>query len=159
MKKSFIILMFMFFFTTSAFCTRDFIEGIDYTVDFHEKSSEMAATLHINFVGIVPEPSEAEKIVKQKLRIYGNKLIANHKVIRTEKKETRYKNIIGSAWKTNITDPANPIKIKFNEDLAAYVWLGKTKSIVPFPDYITFLKKEQKEFKKKQQLNKSKEKE
>ncbi|MDR1244686.1 MAG: hypothetical protein LBJ98_01755 [Endomicrobium sp.] len=158
MKKSFIILMFTFSFTISAFCTRDFIEGIDYTVDFHEKSPEMAATLHVNFVGVVPEPSEAEKIVKQKLGIYGNKLIASNKVMRTEKKETRYKNIIGSAWKTNITDPANPIKIKFTEDLAAYVWLGKTKSIVPFPDYIVFLKKEQKDFKKKQQLNKSKEK-
>ena len=158
MKKSFIILTFMFSFTILAFCTRDFIEGIDYTVDFHEKSPEMAAILHVNFVGVVPEPSEAEKIVKQKLRIYGNKLIASNKVIRTEKKETHYKNIIGSAWKTNITDPANPIKIKFTEDLAAYVWLGKTKSIVPFPDYIIFLKKEQKDFKKKQQLNKSKEK-
>ena len=158
MKKFFIILMFTFSFTTSVFCTRDFIEGIDYTVDFHEKSPEMAATLHVNFVGVIPEPSKAEKIVKQKLGIYGNKLIASNKVIRTEKKETRYKNIIGSAWKTNITDPTNPIKIKFTEDLAAYVWLGKTKSIVPFPDYIVFLKKEQKDFKKKQQLNKSKEK-
>ncbi|MDR2811677.1 MAG: hypothetical protein LBB06_01025 [Endomicrobium sp.] len=154
MKKSFIILMFMFSFTISAFCTRDFIEGIDYTMDFHEKSSEMAATLHVNFVGVIPDPSEAEKIVKQKLRIYGNNLIASNKVIRTGKKEMRYKNIIGSAWKTDITDPSNPIKIKFSEDLAAYVWLGKTKSIVPFPDYITFLKKEQKNFKKKQQLNK-----
>jgi hypothetical protein len=157
MKKFFIILMFTFYFTISAFCTRDFIEGIDYTVDFHEKSPEMAATLHVTFVGAAPEPSEAEQIVKQKLRIYGNKLIASNKVIRTEKK-THYKNIIGSAWKTNITDHADPIKIKFTEDLAAYVWLGKTKSIVPFPDYIIFLKKEQKNFKRKQQLNKSKEK-
>jgi hypothetical protein len=48
-------------------------------------------------------------------------------------------------------DPENPIKIKFTEDLAAYVWLGKTKSIVPFPDYINFLKK-QKDFREKQQL-------
>jgi hypothetical protein len=136
--------MFTFSFTISVFCTRDFIKGIDYTIDFHEKSPEMAATLHINFVGVVPEPSEAEKIVKQKLRIYGNNLIASNKVvICTKKKETRCKNIIGSAWKANITDPANPIKIKFSEDLAAYVWLGKTKSIVPFPDYMTFLKKEQ----------------
>jgi hypothetical protein len=127
-------------------------------VDFHEKSPEMAATLHVIFAGVVPEPSEAEKIVKQELRIYGNNLIASNKVMRIEKKEKRYKNIIGSAWKTDITDPANPIKIKFTEDLAAYVWLGKTKTIVPFPDYMTFLKKEQKDFKKKQQLNKSKEK-
>jgi hypothetical protein len=76
----------MFSFTISAFCTKDFIEGIDYTVDFHEKSPEMAATLHVNFVGVVPEPSEAEKIVKQKLRIYGNKLIASNKVMHIEKK-------------------------------------------------------------------------
>jgi hypothetical protein len=148
MKKSFIVLAFMFSFAASTFCTRDFIEGIDYIVDFHEKSPEMAATLHINFVKIVPEPSDAEKIVKQKLKIYSNKLITNNKAIRTEKKETRYKNIIGSAWKPNIANPESPIKIKFTKNLAAYVWLGKTKSIVPFPDYISFLKKEQKNSRK-----------
>jgi hypothetical protein len=143
MKKSFIISIFTFFFTIPAFCTKDFIKGIDYTIDFHEKSPGMAATLHINFIGVVPEPSEAEKIVKQKLIIYGNNLITSNKTICTEKK-AHYKNIIGSAWKANIADPTNPIKIKFSEDFAAYVWLGKTKSIVSFPDYITFLKKQKK---------------
>ncbi|MDR3306117.1 MAG: hypothetical protein LBS61_00320 [Endomicrobium sp.] len=157
MKKLFITLMFIFSFTIAAFGVRDFIEGTDYTVDFHEKSPEMAATLRVNFTEVVPEPAEAEKIVKQNLKLYGDKLIASNKVIRAEKKETLYKNIIGSAWRANVTDPANPIKIKFNENLAAYVWLGKMKTIVPFPDYMAFLKKERKNFKKEQRLNKSRE--
>ncbi|MDR1122854.1 MAG: hypothetical protein LBL02_02385 [Endomicrobium sp.] len=143
MKKSFIILGVIFSFITSTFCTKDFIEGIDYIVDFHEKSPEMAATLHINFVKIATEPKDAEKIVKQKLKIYSSK------AIRTERKETHYKNIIGSAWKPSIAGSGNLVKIKFTKDLAAYVWLDKTKSIVPFPDYVSFLKKEQKESRKK----------
>jgi hypothetical protein len=155
MKKFIIILILMFSFATVAFCLRTFIEGTDYIVDFQEKSPEMTATLHINFIGIIPEPAEAEKIVKTQLKIFGNKLIAGNKVTHLIKKEMRYKNIIGSAWYANNSDPANPIKVKFQEDLAAYVWLGKTKTIVTFPDYMAFLKKEQKNFKKKQLLDKS----
>jgi hypothetical protein len=155
MKRFFIALVFIFSFTVTVFCLRDFIEERDYTVDFQEKSPEMVAVLHVNFIGIVPEPEEAEKIVKKQLKIYGNKLVAAKHVVYREDKRTRYKNIIGSAWIENIPDPENPIKIKFNKDVAAYVWLGKTKTIVPFPDYMAFLKKQQKEFRKKQRLRKS----
>lgn len=149
MKKIFVVTIFIFYFTDSAFCFRSFIEGQDYTVEFQEKSPEMAATLHINFIDIVPEPQEAEKIVKKQLKIFGDKLVSENKVIRTIKKETKYKNIIGSTWHKNNADPANPIKIKFQSYLSAYVWIGKTNNIVPFPDYMSFLKKEQKRLKKK----------
>jgi hypothetical protein len=155
MKKFFIALIFISSFTISAFCLRDFIEGCDYTLDFQEKSPEMAAVLHVNFIGIAPELEEAEKIVKKQLKIYGNKLVAAKRVVYTEGKRIRYKNIIGSLWKENITDPENPTKIRFNKDLSAYVWIGKTKAIVPFPDYMAFLKRQQKEFRKKQKLDKS----
>jgi hypothetical protein len=155
MKKLFIVLICISFFTVTAFCLRDFIENCDYTVTFQEKSPEMAAVLHVNFIGIAPEPEEAEKIVKEQLKIHGRKLVAVK--VYTKDERTRYKNIIGSAWIENIVDPENPIKIKFNKDLAAYVWLGKTKTIVPFPDYIAFLKRQQKEFRKKERLKKSNE--
>jgi hypothetical protein len=139
----------IFYFTASAFCFRTFIEGQEYTVEFQEKSPEMAATLHINFINVIPESQEAEEIVKKQLQIFGDKIVSGNKVIHTIKKETKYKNIIGSAWYGNNADPANPIKIKFQPDLSAYVWIGKTKNIVPFPDYMSFLKKEQKRLKKK----------
>jgi hypothetical protein len=90
----------------------------------------MPAVLHVNFIRLIPEPKEAEEIVKQQLKIYGN----------IEK--NKCKNIIGSAWHINEGNPANPVKIKFQKDLAAYVWLGKTRKIAAFPDYISFLKKE-----------------
>jgi hypothetical protein len=147
--KFFFVSIFIFYFIASAFCSRTFIEGQDYTVDFQERSPEMAATLHINFIDVVPEPQEAEKIVKTQLQIFGDKLVSINKVIDPITKEPKYKNIIGSAWDENNADPANPIKIKFQPDLSAYVWIGKTKTIVPFPDYMSFLKKEQKRLKKK----------
>jgi hypothetical protein len=155
MKKFFIILILLFSFAAVAFCLRNFIEGTDYIVDFQEKSPEMAATLHINFIGVIPEPAEAEKIVKTQLKIFGNELVSGNKSTHLIKKNIRYKNIIGSAWYANNSDPANPIKVNFQEDLEAYVWIGKTKTIVTFPDYMAFLKKEQKNFKKKQLLDKS----
>ncbi|MCL2334688.1 MAG: hypothetical protein FWC57_01335 [Endomicrobia bacterium] len=34
------------------------------------------------------------------------------------------------------------VKVKFQDDVSAYVYLGKTKKIVSFPAYIAFLKKE-----------------
>jgi hypothetical protein len=151
MKKFFIALTFISLFIASAFCFRDFIEGVDYIVEFQEKSYEMAAVLHVNFIGVVPKPEDVEKIVKQQLKIYSNKLLASKQVVHIGNKETRYKNIIGSAW--NITNPASPIKIKFKEDLSAYVWRGRTKDIVSFPDYMTSLKNN-KRIKKQQRLNK-----
>jgi hypothetical protein len=132
----------MIIFSSNAFCFKNFIENTDYFVEFSEKSPEMAAVVHINFISDMPEAENAEKIVKQQLKKYGNMLVANKRVIITVKKEIKYKNIIGSAWYVNGADPANPTKIKFQKDLGAYVWLGKTGAIVPFPNYMSFLKKQ-----------------
>jgi hypothetical protein len=98
----------------------------------------MLAVLHVNFISVIPEPKEAEEIVKHQLEIYGNMLAAN-------KKTPKCKNIIGSAWHINKANPVNLVKIKFQKNLAAYVWLGKTRKIVTFPGYISFLKKEKKQ--------------
>jgi hypothetical protein len=141
MKKKIFALVLTLTFSTNVFCFRNFVEKIDYFVEFQEKSPEMAAVLHVNFTRVMPEPEEAEEIVKQQLKIYGNKLILQKKAIVKTKKETKYKNIIGSAWYIN-EDTAIPIKIKFQKDCAAYVWLGKIKKTVTFPSYISFLKKE-----------------
>ena len=142
MKKYFFTIIFIFTFSSNAFCFKNFIEKTDYFVEFHEKSSDMAAILHIKFMSATPEAEEAEKIVKYQLKKYGSILTANRKVITTSKKGVKYKNIIGSAWYVNDTDTANFTKINFKKDLGAYVWLGKTNTIVPFPNYMSFLKKE-----------------
>jgi hypothetical protein len=130
MKRYYFAMMFVLVFFTNTFCFRNFIEKIDYFVEFHEKSPGMASVLHVNFI-IIPESKDAESIVKQQLRIYGNATTVNG---------IKHKNIIGSAWYA--TNKKNLTKIKFQEDLAAYVWLGKTKTIVTFHNYMAFLKKE-----------------
>jgi hypothetical protein len=145
MKKFFFTAPFILIFTANIFCFGDFVEKIDYFVKFQKKSPDMSAVLHVNFLSVIPESKKAEEIVKQQLEIYGNMFAAN-------KKTPKCKNIIGSAWHINKEDPANPVKIKFQKDLAAYVWLGKTREVVAFPDYIAFLKKEKnsKKFKYKE---------
>ncbi|GHT04843.1 hypothetical protein AGMMS5026_07590 [Endomicrobiia bacterium] len=135
MKNFFFTVSFTLIFATDIFCFVNFAEKTDYFVEFQEKSPGMLAILHVNFISVIPEPKEAEEIVKQQLKIYGNMPAAN-------KKTPKSKNIIGSAWHINKAAPANPVKIKFQKDLAAYVWLGKARKIVAFPDYISFLKKE-----------------
>jgi hypothetical protein len=117
------------------------VENTDYYVDFQEKAPNMAAILHINFISVFPDTYQAEEIVKQQLKKYGNLIIQNGHLISSLKTEKRYKNIIGSAWYINELDPANPTKIKFQNDFGAYVWIGKTKTIVTFPKYMIFLKK------------------
>lgn len=141
-KEIFIALILVLTFSINVYCGKDFAEKTYYIVDFQEKSPEMAAVLHVNFIKVMPEAEEAEKIVKQQLRIYGNKLILHKKEIVAIKKGEKYKNIIGSAWYTKGTHFRDCVKIKFHKNLAAYVWLGKTKKIVTFHNYISFLKKE-----------------
>jgi hypothetical protein len=141
-KKLFFVSLFLVFFIFLVNISyANLAENIDYSIDFQEKTPDMAAVLHINFISIFPDASQAEEIVKQQLKKYGSLITKNNKLISTVKAEKRYKNIIGSAWYINELDPANPIKIKFQKDLGAYVWIGKTKTIVPFPKYMVFLKK------------------
>jgi hypothetical protein len=142
MKTYFLTTILILIFSTNAICSRNYLEQTDYFVKFEEKSPEMAAILHINFISVIPSPKEAEEIVKQQLKKYGNMLIANNKVSTTVKKEIKYKNIIGSVWYINDSDLANPVKIKFQDNLGAYAWIGKTNTIATFPNYMSFLKKE-----------------
>jgi hypothetical protein len=132
---------FVFFISLVVISYANLVENTDYFVDFQEKAPNMAAILHINFISVFPDVDQAEEIVKQHLKKYGNLITQNGHFISTIKAEKRYKNIIGSAWYVNELDPANPIKIKFQKDLGAYVWIGKTKTTVTFPTYISFLKK------------------
>ncbi|MDR3281555.1 MAG: hypothetical protein LBS78_00805 [Endomicrobium sp.] len=146
MRKLIYIIVFIFEFSLNAHSFKKFVEQIDYFIDFSEKPPEMASVLHVNFANVLPNPKEAEKIVRQQLRIYGNSIIfRNNKAFyEATKKKTNPKNIIGSAW-YHINDTwhvTNPIKIKFQKDIAAYVWIAKTGEIVTFPNYLQFLKKE-----------------
>ena len=65
--------------------------------------------------------------------------------------------IIGSVWVVQ-ENLELPVKIKFNDSLSAYVYLGKTKKIVQFPEYIAFLKKERDDKKAKDKLKAAKQK-
>lgn len=165
--------LFMLFFVSTAFCARNFIEGVDYFVDFQEKDETMAAVLHINFVDLQPTPEEAEKLLKDQLKKYSKDIQKKQAQIRKEKEkqkkskpktkaaatakeaiqkdeeeEIKYKNIIGSVWHHSDEVPKDPdntenlVKVKFQEDSSAFVWLEKTNRIVTFPNYIAFLKKE-----------------
>jgi hypothetical protein len=67
-----------------------------------------------------------------------------------EEKEEKFKNIIGTVWYTVDDNPENMAKVQYSENSSAFVWLGKTQKIVPFPDYIKFLKKEKEEKKQKE---------
>ncbi|MDR3330724.1 MAG: hypothetical protein LBS47_00515 [Endomicrobium sp.] len=142
MKRYFLTIALISIFSMKTFCFRNFVEKNNYFVEFQEKNAEMAAVLHVNFTNVLPEYKEAEEIVKQQLKIYGNMLLAKRKVFITVKKEQKYKNIIGSAWYINSRAHKNPKKIKFQKDVGAYVWLGKTRTILSFPGYISFLKRE-----------------
>jgi hypothetical protein len=134
----------MFAFSLNVHCFKKFVEKIDYFVEFSEKSPEMAAVLHVNFANVLPKPENAEEVVKQQLRTYGNAIntLSNNKSLTTIKEKIKHKNIIGSAWYYMGGSGHNPVKIKFQKDMASYVWLGKTGKIVTFSNYIQFLKKE-----------------
>jgi hypothetical protein len=53
MRRYYFAIVFVFVFFTNIFCFRNFVEKIDYFVEFHEKSPEMASVLHVNFI-IIP---------------------------------------------------------------------------------------------------------
>lgn len=65
-------------------------------------------------------------------------------------KEEKFKNIIGSVWYTADGDPETAEKIQYSDNSSAFVFIGKTKKIVPFPDYIRILKKEKEDRKQKE---------
>ncbi|MDR1695754.1 MAG: hypothetical protein LBR69_03880 [Endomicrobium sp.] len=95
-----------------------------------------------------PEQTEPEK--KEPAKNENEAAAESEAAAAAEEEEKKYKNIIGSVWRNDSLNPEVPVKIKFKEDLASYVYLGKTKTIVPFPEYITFLKKEREERKEKE---------
>lgn len=126
MKKLLFAVLAALFLSVPAYSISQFIENTDYMVDFNENKQDKPAVLHINFGSLIPSPEEAEKILKNHLKNYGSKTS---------------KNIIGSVWyKDSATGEMS--KIKYNDSVASYVWINKTKRIVSFPEYISFLKRE-----------------
>ncbi len=161
MKKFLLPALFVTVFCALSFAARNFVENTDYFVDFKQNSENMAAVLHINFISMQPEPSEAESILKSHLKTYGAQLEkerleqkkAKPKAKTGKDEDEKYKNIIGSVWYAENGDPENMVKVKYKEDLSAYVWLGKTKKIVAFPSYIAFLKQEKESKKEKDKVD------
>jgi hypothetical protein len=177
MKKLTIAVFTVLFFSGAAFAAREFIEGTDFFVDFTQKEYGMASVLRINFSDVEPTPQEAEFLLKDQLTIYGKilederiaqekeetgetKKSSKAKTVQTpaaaeviaEEEEVRFKNIVGSVWHFAKGSRETAVKIKFNDHLASYVYIGKTKKIAPFPDYLAFLKKERDDKKVKEKL-------
>jgi hypothetical protein len=134
-KKIFLIIIFVFF-SSNIFC----YDKIHYDISFKEKTQDMLAVLHVNFFDVVSY-YYAEKILKEELKKYGNLLISTNKVCFNTENGLRHKNIIGSAY---IIIDKKITKIMFEKNNGSYVWIGKTKSILTFNDYIMFLKKQKK---------------
>ncbi|MDR2191622.1 MAG: hypothetical protein LBO62_01905 [Endomicrobium sp.] len=172
MKKFIFTILFALLCAGALYAARVFIEGTDYSVDFVQNEDGRAAVLHINFTDAEPTPQEAELLLKDQLKIYG-KIIEDERIAKNKEEaeakskekiktvqissaaaeaaiEEKYKNIVGSVW--FLKDLENPVKIKFNDYLAAYAYIGKTQKIVQFPEYITFLKKERDAQKAKDKL-------
>jgi len=174
MKKLILTGFCVLFFSGAGFAARNFIEDTDFFVEFTQKEYGEPSVLRINFIRTEPTPQEAELLLKDQLNIYG-KIIEDEKIElkkaeeekkaaqnlivpeteqeqkeKEEEEEEKFKNIIGSVWLTK--NEEDPVKIKFNDYLASYVYIGKTKKIVQFPDYITFLKKERDDKKAKDKL-------
>lgn len=126
MKKLIFVALISLLVLNSAFAVSKFIENTDYSVDFKKNSQEMAGVLHVNFNSLIPSTEEAEKIVKEYLKKYGPE---------------NNKNIIGSVWYKDSSEN-KMIKIKYSDSVASYVWINKTKKIVSFPEYVSFLKRE-----------------
>lgn len=179
MKKSLFAFMFAVYFVSAAYGARAFIEGTDYFVDFKQNDDHMLAVLHVNFIDAQPSAEEAEPVLMSQMKIHAKiieeykaeskkaaaaeaKAKAKEKaktkaaaaaknalVKEDEEEEELYKNLIGSVWYQENGDPEKMVKVKFKEDVSAYVWLEKTKRIVSFPNYIAFLKKERDDKKEK----------
>ena len=177
MKKILFVLMLAGVFAASVFASRNFTEGTDFFVDFKQNDDHMLAVLHINFIDAQPTPQEAEAVLMDQMKIYA-KIIEEYQAEskkeaeeikakekpktkaaatakealskENEEEEIKYKNLIGSVWYPENGDPEKMIKVRFKEDLSAYVWLEKTKRIVAFPNYIAFLKKERDDKKEKE---------
>ncbi|MDR2860539.1 MAG: hypothetical protein LBV66_01740 [Elusimicrobiota bacterium] len=126
MKKVFLTAVFIFCFSAVTF--GELFEGLDYNVEYIAKPANMADVLHVNFISLMPSPSAAADIVKQQLQVYGEK-------------QSR-KNIVGTAWHTITGDEKDLQKIKFSQDLGAYVWMGRSKRVVSFTNYLYILKRE-----------------
>ncbi|MDR2708866.1 MAG: hypothetical protein LBC07_02705 [Elusimicrobiota bacterium] len=125
MKK--IILSLVFLFAFSNFCSAKLIEGIDYNVSYKRNPSGYANILQVNFITLMPNPQEALEILRSHLSAYGA--------------QSGGKNIIGTAWHTMSGDDSDLKKMKLGGNFSAYVWLGRSKKVVPFPTYIAALRR------------------
>ncbi|MDR1196484.1 MAG: hypothetical protein LBL00_08430 [Endomicrobium sp.] len=96
------------------------------------------------------EQEKKEKTKKGKTKKSKEKDVKEIDPLLEEEEEEKFKNIIGSVWYGVDDNPENMAKVQYSENSSAFVWLGKTQKIVPFPEYIKFLKKEKEQKKQKE---------
>lgn len=85
MKKIISVLLLFTFFAGFSFAAREFVEGTDYFVDFKQNEDNMAAVIHINFIDMMPAPAEAERILKDQLKVYAKIIETDRENLKKEK--------------------------------------------------------------------------
>lgn len=122
--------------------SNEYIENTDYFVKVEKKSPELVNVMHIQFTLLVPNKDDAGKILKNHLLKYGKSV---------------KKNVLGSIWYKNIENKQF-VKLSLDDKYSTLVWVEKEKKIIPFTEYVKYLKKQKeldKEKAKKAALNKS----
>lgn len=138
MKYKILILIFLMQTAFSPFCfcqekSADanirIIEKENYIIQIKQNEKNYPKVLYVIFKETYPDLESARKILKAEL-------------LSLAKKENKEINIISSAW---FDDGKSDVlqKIKFSEKYGSLLWVGaKTKSVMTFPEYLDFLKKE-----------------
>ncbi len=138
MKYRILILSFLMQIVLSSFCFCEeksnganikIIEKESYVIQIKQNEKKYPKVLYVIFKDIYPDVESVKKILKAEL-------------LSLAKKENKEINIIASAWfNDGKTDALQ--KIKLSEKYGSLVWAGsKTKSVMTFPEYLNFLKKE-----------------
>ena len=105
------------------------IEKQNYSVHIKQYNKDYPVVLYV-ILKQQPSNEEVKNILYKELKIIS-------------KKEGISSNIIASAWVSDNTSESIT-KIELSEKSSAFVWMSKEKKILPFNDYIKYLKKHKK---------------
>lgn len=131
-KKIFIIFFFILCFAAFASAGEtDIIERNNYTVHIKQYDKQYPVAAYVVYKNNIPLLDEIKKTLRKEL-------------IAMSKKQGAQNNIIASAWFDN-SATGKLEKIELSKNYSALVWVcGKERTIMPFNDYINYLKKKKK---------------
>ncbi|MGE4385110.1 MAG: hypothetical protein AB7E39_04500 [Endomicrobiaceae bacterium] len=132
LKKTFVIFFFLFCFAAFVSAEEtDIIERNNYTIHIKQYDKQYPVAAYIVYQNNIPLLDEIKKTLRKEL-------------IAMSKKQGAQNNVIASAWfDNNMTGKLE--KIKLSKNYSSLVWVcGKERTIMPFNDYINYLKKKKK---------------